>query len=311
MKQFLLPIIAILAFVGCTPALHRAVKSGDADRVRQLLDSGGDVNVRESSKGRLQYTPLHWAAYYGRQEIAELLISRGAELNAHDPWYSTPLYLAAEQGHLEVVKLLIVEGAEVNVKSNGSGYTPLHRAAWGPVVRRFGEQAEDLGADPDTSYKEIVDLLVAQGAEINARDNDGQTALDQATWSGKGGTAALLRKHGGKHGTIDGAVYGGDIEAVKDFLANGVDVNVKGGSIMGTPLHFAAQGGHKDIVELLLAKGADVNARIQVEGGNFNGKTPIDRAKVFNHTEIADLLRKHGGKTGEELKAEEKLNPPK
>ena len=310
MKQFLLPIIATLVFVGCTPALHRAVKTGDADRVRELLDAGGDVNVRESSEGRLQYTPLHWAAYCGRQEIAELLISRGAELNAHDPWYSTPLYLAAEQGQLEVVKLLIAEGAEVNVKSNGWGYTPLHRAAWGPVVRRFGLQAEDLGADPDTSYKEIVDLLIAQGAEINARDNDGQTALDQATWSDNGETAALLRKHGGKHGTIDGAAYGGDVEAVKDFLAHGVEVNAKGGSIMGTPLHYAAHGGHKDVVELLLAKGADVNMGIEVEGGSFNGKTPLDRANSFNHTEIADLLRKHGGKTGEELKAEDPGNTP-
>jgi len=294
-------IIATLALVGCTPALHQAVKTSDADRVRQLLDAGADVNVREQG---LQWTALHWAAFRGDKEIAALLISRGAEVDAQAPWYSTPLYLAADMCHLGVVKQLIAEGAEVNVKSNGSGYTPLHRAAWGMVARRSGR-------DPAAKYKEIVDVLIANGAEINARDNDGRTALDQATWSGKGGTAALLRKHGGKHGTIDGAVYGGDIEAVKDFLANGVDVNVKGGSIMGTPLHFAAQGGHKDIVELLLAKGADVNARIQVEGGNFNGKTPIDRAKVFNHTEIADLLRKHGGKTGEELKAEEKLNPPK
>ena len=72
---------------------------------------------------------------------------------------------------------------------------------------------------------------------------------------------------------------------------------------MGTPLHYAAQAGHLDIVELLLAKGAEVNVTIQVEGGVFNGKTPMDRAHSFNHTKIADLLRKHGVKTGEELKA--------
>ena len=79
---------------------------------------------------------------------------------------------------------------------------------------------------------------------------------------------------------------------------------------MGTPLHYAAHGGHKDVVELLLAKGADVNMGIEVEGGSFNGKTPLDRANSFNHTEIADLLRKHGGKTGEELKAEDPGNTP-
>jgi len=112
MKQLLLSIIATLVFVGCTPELHKAVKAGNADRVRELLDAGDDVNVRNSSKAvkllrggtTLQYTPLHWAAYYGDQEIAELLISRGAELDAQGPCDSTPLYLAADQGYPEVVK---------------------------------------------------------------------------------------------------------------------------------------------------------------------------------------------------------------
>ena len=49
---------------------------------------------------------------------------------------------------------------------------------------------------------------------------------------------------------------------------------------------------------------------IGVEGGSFNGKTPLDRANIFNHAEIADLLRNHDGKTGEELKTEEPGNPP-
>jgi ankyrin repeat protein len=58
--------------------------------------------------------------------------------------------------------------------------------------------------------------------------------------------------------------------------------------------------GHKEIVELLMAKGADLNAK------NENGETPLDVAIQFKEFETADLLRKHGGKTGEELKAEGK-----
>lgn len=86
----------------------------------------------------------------------------------------------------------------MNAKSNAFGYTPLHIAAWGPVVRRFGQQAEDFGADPDASYKEIVDVLLAEGAAINARDNDGETALDKAVKGASDKTVDLLRKHSGK-----------------------------------------------------------------------------------------------------------------
>jgi ankyrin repeat protein len=62
----------------------------------------------------------------------------------------------------------------------------------------------------------------------------------------------------------------------------------------------AAGKGYKEVAELLIDKGADVNAK------NKGRKTPLDFAIRGNHTETADLLRKHGGNTGEELKAEGK-----
>ena len=107
-------------------------------------------------------------------------------------------------------------------------------------------------------------------------------------------------KHGGKHGTIHGASGGGDIKVVRDFLAAGEDVNMELSANHQTPLHYAARFGHKEIVELLIAKGANVNAKADV------GKTPLDAAIIMKKTETAELLRKHGGKTGEELKAEGK-----
>jgi ankyrin repeat protein len=67
-----------------------------------------------------------------------------------------------------------------------------------------------------------------------------------------------------------------------------------------SPLHYAAYYGEKEVAELLIAKGADVNAKDE------DGETPLDWAIEKNHTETADLLRKHSGKTGEELKAEGK-----
>ena len=151
--------------------------------------------------------------------------------------------------------------------------------------------------------------------------------------------------------SIHDAAYEGNIEAVKQHLAAGTDVNAKGGYSSTantltikladrTPLHEAASWGHKEVAELLIDNGADVNVKsgfgqtplhwacnegrhvaelLITKGADVNakdavwdedesvvGETPLDWAIEKNHTEIADLLRKHGGKTGEELKAEGK-----
>ena len=129
---------------------------------------------------------------------------------------------------------------------------------------------------------------------------------------------------------IYGAAYSGNIDAVKQHLAAGTDVNAKN-EWGGTPLHYATFGGHKEVVELLIAKGADVNAKDGVgetplhwaakegnkevvelliaKGADVNAKddvgdTPVDWA---NNKETDDLLRKHGGKTGEELQPPSQL----
>jgi len=97
--------------------------------------------------------------------------------------------------------------------------------------------------------------------------------------------------------TIHEAAYTGNIEAVKQNLAAGTDVNAKA-SRGWTPLHSVAT---KKIAELLIDKGADVNAKAD----EFS-YTPLDSAIANERPETANLLRKHGGKTGEELKAEGK-----
>ena len=96
------------------------------------------------------------------------------------------------------------------------------------------------------------------------------------------------------------AVMSGEKEAVEVLIDNGADVNVKD-KYGSTPLHDASLGKHNEVVELLISKGADVNAK------RGDGDTPLDKATMLDITnETADLLRKHGGKTGEELIAEGK-----
>ncbi|MDP6253019.1 MAG: ankyrin repeat domain-containing protein, partial [Verrucomicrobiota bacterium] len=111
----------------------------------------------------------------------------------------------------------------------------------------------------------------------------------------------------------------GNIKAIKQHIAAGTDLNAKGDG-ESTPLHWAAYEGHKETAELLIAEGADVNAGWRNIHQQLVGIdvvlpenpldhlriTPLDVAIMRSARPIADLLRKHGGKTGEELKAEGK-----
>ena len=94
--------------------------------------------------------------------------------------------------------------------------------------------------------------------------------------------------------SIHEAAEKGKIATVKQHLAAGVDVNAKSKQYGQSPLHHAALGGQVGIVELLIENDADINAKTD------GGYTPLDWA---DNRRIAALLRKHGGKTGEELKA--------
>ena len=150
-----------------------------------------------------------------------------------------------------------------------------------------------------------VQAELDKGVDVNTKNYFGETPLDMTLWlNDESKTADLIRNHGGKTSkeliALSDAVRTGNIEDVKKHLSAGTDVNVKGGFADGTPLHYAAANGHKEIAELLIEKGADVKAKDE------GGKTPLDVAIQFKELEIANLIRVIGGKTGEELKAEGK-----
>ncbi len=232
---------------------------------------------------------IHLSADNGNIEAVKQHLAAGTDVNVKDAdmggW--TPLHYAAAQGHKEIAKLLIAEGANLNA-TDYIGTRPLHMAAY--------------------MKSDVAELLIANGADVNAKDNVGETPLDSAILGKRTTSADLLRKHGGKSGAEDSvhvAASVENIEAVIQHLAAGTDVNAKNYD-GDTPLHIAARRGYKEIAELLIAKGANVNAK------GKNGDRPLDWAVHIEYTndddesEIANLLRKHGAKTGEELKAEGK-----
>ena len=89
----------------------------------------------------------------------------------------------------------------------------------------------------------------------------------------------------------------GNKEVVLQHIVARTEVDTRNEPCGASSLHSAAWCGHPDIVELILAAEANVNAI------NFDGETPLDCATNFSQNEIAALLRKHGGRTADELKA--------
>ena len=103
-------------------------------------------------------TPLHLAAQLGHGAIVTLLLERGADVEAASGPGYTPLHMAAEQGHVEVIKRLVDEGG-ANVRAvTGRDATPLHWAAYHGHAKAFL-------------------VLLGRGAELHARDADGETPM--------------------------------------------------------------------------------------------------------------------------------------
>ena len=95
----------------------------------------------------------------------------------------------------------------------------------------------------------------------------------------------------------------GNAQAVKQHISYGTDINSS--NLKGwTPLHYASSRGHSEIVSILLENGAYVNSSIII--GTNKDKTPLDFAIQNNNQSEIKILRKHGAKTGNELKAEGK-----
>lgn len=122
-KLSLLLLCMVLALAGCGTTLGKAVSSGDRATVVALLDKGADVN----EVGRSNFTPLHWSAYYGKDDMTKLLLERGAKPNVTAGRYGTPLTMAAQYGFTEVVRLLLEKGADPAM-ADYYGKTPLQLA---------------------------------------------------------------------------------------------------------------------------------------------------------------------------------------
>ena len=114
------PYLSVLA-----GPLHKAAEANDFEEVVRLIDQGADVNAIEVEN---EGTALHWAAIGGGADIIELLLDKGAEIDAKAGGGLRPPSLAAMYGRYAAVELLVERGADVNAH-DAYGSTPLHFAA--------------------------------------------------------------------------------------------------------------------------------------------------------------------------------------
>jgi hypothetical protein len=139
-------------------SICEVVRRGDLAKVRGLLDA--DKTLVSFARNQYSMTPLHVAAHDGQADIAELLISYGAKVDAKDRDASTPLFSASLQGHADLVGILLKAGANPCVVAD-EGVTPLHVAAM-------------------NGHLAVVKLLLGAGADPEARDGTGMRPTDMA-----------------------------------------------------------------------------------------------------------------------------------
>jgi ankyrin repeat protein len=195
---------------GDTPLLMAAVQ-GHCEAVNMLLDKGADVNAQGGGYGNALY-----AASSGDHEaVVKMLLNKGAGVNAQGGVYGNALQAASSGGHEKVVKMLLDKGAKVNAQG---GY-------YGNAI-----QAASSGG-----HKAVVKMLLDKGADVNTQGGDYGNALQAAS-------------------------DGGHEAVVKMLLDKGAGVNAQSG-VYGNALQAASSGGHKVVVKMLLDKGSDVNAQ--------------------------------------------------
>ena len=283
------------------------------ERVKACLEAGADVNGADLSGN----TPLHEAAGRGSlaegslAEIVVVLVNAGADVHARRFDGGTPLHVALAWGRSpEVVEALVAAGADVNARDD-TGNTPLHGFGWSsdPAVAR---RLLELGADPNArnyagrvaypascenwntvSFTRIASApeaaaCVAEGRDVNARDDHGNTPLHHAIESNALRLAELLlasgadpdiANHEGASPLHRAAVY--NTVRFQLLLDAGADTGLRDGS-GATPLHAAE--GNPEISGLLLAAGADARAV------DHWGRTTLHSATRSDSVTIAALV---------------------
>lgn len=228
-------------------ALIRATEIEHVAAVKLLLSHGADI---EANNKNLR-TILTMAASRGHTSVIKLSLAQGADIEANNYKGQTALCRAAKKGHADAVRLLLAKGADIKAQDK-EGQTAL----WLAAVK---------------GHVDTVRLLLAKEADVERGDNSKKKALNLTARAGHAAVVELLLNKGA------------DVEGRGRVL---VDYEgYLGLADLRTPLHEAALNGHAAVVKLLLAKGARTRAQ------DGHGNTALDYAVQKDHFAVVELLR--------------------
>ncbi len=292
-------------------ALMWAAAEGHGAVVEALIKAGARIDLRSTGG----FTALLFAARSGSIDAGRALLAAGAPINETTPKRETPLLIAAASGHDQMVKFLLAQGADPNLADEG-GFSPLHASIWGhrdslemakaliaggadikakllkpaPALPLYGlgfaGGGSMVGATPfalaaANANLPVMRMLVEAGADPLAPSNDGTTPF------------LLAAGHGWVVGNSPVTLPMG-LDAVKQLAEWGGDVNTTNAGGV-TPLHVAANNGADDIVQFLIDRGANVNAK------DRRGRSAIQIARAANiggavqeFTTVVEKLKRAG-----------------
>ena len=310
-----------------TPETHRSVACafGFSRFLKDPALSTMEVNQRQKF-GECEFTFLVFAVEFGYDQIVQLLLDQGADINAKSGYFGNALGTAIARGDDKLVQILFDRGADINTQSDyrsalwATSFAEnekvmqilldkevdieVRRDNYGTIIRNYGTI---MKAASSGGYDKVVQMLFDKGVDIDIKDYG--YALRMASGEGDQKVVQMLLD---KRVDIDAQDY--DIALLKAserdrekvvlmLLDRGADVNAQGGEL-GNALQVASYIGYKKMVQVLLNRGADINA----QGGYFGNA--LQAASSGGHDKIVQILldegadiNAQGGQSGNALQA--------
>jgi ankyrin repeat protein len=311
-----------------------AAERRDADALRQLLKQGADPNAPQPDGA----TALHWAVHWddhaavdalvragakpdavndlgvfplslacanGSNAMAERLVAAGASMRTALPSGETPLMTCARTGAVQAIRVLGARGADVHARESNRGQTALMWAAGGKhpaAVKALIELGADVNARSAGGFTplmfaaregdpESARLLLDAGARIDDTTPSGESALLVAAASVSGLTARDYRHVPEPSGHETAALL---------LVARGANIN-QADTLAMTALHLAVETRKRDLLKTLVARGANLDARLATQGlpfrrgdyvsrAGFGGATPFWLAAMYGDVETMQQL---------------------